>query len=298
MDEGILSIAKTLGAALLLWVAVAYVLLPVAVKFTGSMRAAENYEVIGRHQLPPDVVAYMDQKVWDLQSMGFVPAALVRDTGAMSNVTLYLVLFTNPATADAAAATFTIGARVVTLRTATVGFDTTYPNGFAVETGNFADAGVYPPDPNRHRMHVPGLQSLPVLYELHRRRCLRHGPAGASGVLPAPGHELETVMAEGAREKERVRTAGYYSLDATAGKYRPTWKGAYVMTWKLSFPFGYLRRRAKRARARREMRDVGLDPNLMDAAILPAVPLMPVPEAAPTMVAPPTPPPVPQRPIT
>ena len=298
MIEALLSLAQTAGTLLLLWVVVVYVMLPVVVKFSQSLRAVENYETIGRHQLPPEALGFMDRRVWELQSMGFVPVALVRDAGTTPRVTMYLVLFTNPATGDTASAAFTIGTGIVTLRTTVVGFDTTYPNGFAVETGNFADAGAYPPDPNRNRMHVPGVDSLPVLFELHRRRRQRHGPPGAAGVLPPPGRELETVIAESQREKERLGTSGYYSLDAAAGKYRPTWKGAYLMTWRLSVPFGHLRRRAKRARGRQEMRDLGLDPALIDAPIQPAVPLMPVPGPEAATVAPPTPPPVPQRPIT
>jgi hypothetical protein len=212
---------------------------------------------------------------------------------------MYLVLFTNAATQDRAAAAFSIGSNeVTTLRTPTVTFETKFDGGFTVETGNFADAGVFPRDPNRNRLHVPNLKNVVVLYEVHRRRRARHGPRGGRAVLPPPGRELDEQRAEEAADKERVRAAGYYRLDAAAGKYWPTWKGAYLMTWKLLFPVGWLRRRAKRARARREFSELGLDPRLVDAPPPMAVPLVPVPAGARDLAPTSVPPAMPQRPIS
>jgi hypothetical protein len=220
----------------------------------------------------------MDRTVWELQALGFVPVALVREAGSVPDVTMYLVLFTSPATQDRAAATFSIGSNeITTIRTPTLTFETKFESGFAVETGNFADAGVFPPDANRNRMHIPRLKNAAVLYEVHRRRRVRYGPRGARAVLPPAGRELDAQREEEVAEKERVRAAGYYWLDAPAGKYRPTWKGAYLMTWKLLFPVGWLRRRGKQVRARRELSEMGLDPRLVDAPPGPSVPLVPIP---------------------
>ena len=283
------------GAVLVLVLLTAggYLLLPLLVKFSQSLRAGSAYEPLWREQLPPEVMAFMDRTVWEMQTVGFVPAVLVRETGAVPDVTMYLVLFTSPATQDRAAAAFSIGSNeLTTIRTPTVTFEAKFDNGFAVETGNFADAGVFPRDPSRNRMHIPKLKNVAVLYELHRRRRAKHGPRAARVVLPPPGRELDEQRAEEAADKERVCAAGYYWLDAAAGKYRPTWKGAYLMTWKLLFPIGWMRRRAKRLRARRELSELGLDPGLLDAPPPMAVALVPVPSGAvgaPGSIPPPMP---------
>jgi hypothetical protein len=286
--------ASALLVLLLLTAGGYLLLLPLLVKFSQSLRAVSGYEPPWREQLPPDVMAFMDRTVWEMQTAGFLPAALVREAGAVPDVMLYLVLFTNPATQDRAAAAFSIGSNeLTTIRTPTVTFETKFDSGFAVETGNFADAGVFPRDPNRNRMHIPKLKNVVVLYEVHRRRRAKHGPRGGRAVLPAPGRELDEQRAEEAADKERVRAAGYYWLDAAAGKYRPTWKGAYLMTWKLLFPIGWLRRRAKRVRARRELSELWLDPGLLDAPPPMAVPLVPVPAGVPGPATGSIPPPMP-----
>ena len=286
--------------------AVAYAVLPLAIKATQYSRAASGYEAVGRHELPPDVLAFMDRSVWELQALGFSPAALVREVGAVPDVTIYVVMLYNPTTYDRCAAAVTRSDGVVNLSTPTVTFETKFEDGTTIETGNFADAGVFPADPKVRRLNIPNLNNVPLQCEIHQRRRAKYAPA-ARAWLPPQGRELEMQIQEEAQEKERVRAAGYYYLDAAAGKYRTTWKGAYLMTWKLLIPVSMIRRQAKRMRARRELSELGLDPRLLDAPPPPPVPLMPVPVVpmpadmpVPVAddVAPPNPPPVPQRPTT
>lgn len=245
--------------------AAAYALLPLVIKFTQYSRATSNYELIGREDLPSDVLAFMDRSVWELQPLGFVPAALVREVGAVPGVTIYVVMLPNPTTFDRCGLAFTVGDGTTGLRTPTVTFETKFENGTTIETGNFADAGVFPRDRSYNRLNIPHLNNLALQWEIHRRRRVRHAPRNALAVLPPAGTEVQAQVQDDVREKERVRAAGYYYFDAAAGVYRPTWKGAYLMTWKLLIPVSMIRRQAKRTRARREVRELGLDPRLLDA---------------------------------
>ena len=256
--------AVRLGGGVLALAAAAYLLLPLAIKFTQYLRVESQYQPFRREQLPPDVMAFMDRVVWSVQPLGFVPAVLLGEAGGAPDTSTYAVLLPNPSTGDRCTASFTIGQHEHgRLTTPVITFETQFHDGTAISTSNFADAGVFPANPNENRLAIPGLNDVNLLWEIHRRRRGR-APARKRPVLPPPGHEWAAQVEEDAREKERVRAAGYYTLDEAAGKYVPTWKGAYFMTWKLLIPVGMLRRRAKRARAKRELAELGLDPALLD----------------------------------
>jgi hypothetical protein len=266
--DGLLHWGVKIGGFALVVAAVAYLVFPLVVKFTMFLRAGSQYQPLSREQLPADVMTFMDNVVWAVQPLGFVPAVLLREVGAAPNTSIYVVLMPNASTADRCTASFTIGETEGEvggrrLTTPVITFETQFHDDTAVSTSNFADAGVFPPNPGVNRLAIPGLTDVNLLCEIHRRRRARV-PAWKKPVLPAPGQEWASQVEEDAREKERVREAGYYSLDEAAGKYVPTWKGAYLMTWKLLFPVSRIRRRAKRAGAKRELVELGLDPALLD----------------------------------
>jgi len=253
-----------LGGAVLVLAAVAYVIFPLVIKATMFLRAGSQYQPLSREQLPADVMGFMDHVVWAVQPMGFVPAVLLREEGAGPDTSIYAVLMPNPSTGDRCTASFTIGQTEMSrLTTPVVTFETQFHDDTSIVTSNFADAGVFPPNPGVDRLAIPKLNDVNLLWEIHRRRRARV-PAWKRALLPPPGHEWASQVEEDAREKERVREAGYYSYNEAAGKYVPTWKGAYLMTWKLLFPVSRLRRRVKRARAKRELLELGLDPALLD----------------------------------
>jgi hypothetical protein len=59
---------------------------------------------------------------------------------------------------------------------------------------------------------------------------------------------MDAVAREMARDNVHQARAGYWYLDPRDGRYRPTWRGAALMTWKLAWPVGAIRRARRRGR--------------------------------------------------
>lgn len=254
--------------------AVLYLFAPLVIKQSQYLREQADYQVIDREHMPADVRAFFDQTLLELEAIGYRRAVVARDVGAVPGGEQYVGLAYHPLTSDTATIAFTIaGSAGAQVRQRTVIFDTVFEDSSRIETGNFADAGVFPPNPASTKLHIPRLHDVVLLNEVHTRRRERYQPTGTRPLLPPPGRELEALLEEDQQEKERVVAKGYYYLDEAAGRYRPTLKGAYLMTWKLTFPVGVLRRLAKTVRARRQLRELGLDPRLLKGVdILTAAP--------------------------
>jgi hypothetical protein len=61
------------------------------------------------------------------------------------------------------------------------------------------------------------------------------------------------------REYRRQVRTGYYRFDERTGRYSTTLKGAYLMAWKLMFPFKAIRAALLSRKARGVLRDLGMD---------------------------------------
>ena len=60
------------------------------------------------------------------------------------------------------------------------------------------------------------------------------------------------------KDYERQVEFGYMFLGTRSATYRPTWKGASLMAWKLTWPVSAIRSWGMRAKARATMRRLGL----------------------------------------
>lgn len=257
MPDGLVNVF----AIVLLLAAACYLLMPLVIKATQYLTAHPRYESIAPADLPPDVVAFMAPTETALRAEGFYGVTLLRSAGDVPGVTADVMLFMHVSTGDRAQVAFTRGG---TLTTPIVTMETSFPDGYAVLTTNFADAGTFPRDPRKHRLSIPGMTDVAMLCEVHRRRRAAIAPPGLSPAPPpSPGHEVREQEQEDAQECARVAAAGYYRLDPDGIRYRPTFKGAYLMTWKLMWPVSALRRWSKRRAARRELSALGLDPALV-----------------------------------
>jgi hypothetical protein len=58
---------------------------------------------------------------------------------------------------------------------------------------------------------------------------------------------------------KRVAGRGYFYFDQKAGLYRQTWKGAFLMAWKLAPPIKAWRLRRRDRRAQQVWRELGMD---------------------------------------
>ena len=82
------------------------------------------------------------------------------------------------------------------------------------------------------------MQSINAL--IHRRLLAAHR-SRSSVVTPVEGGEIQDQARSMERDIARQEGFGYY-LDTGAAVYRPTLKGAVLMTWRCVWPGGIIRR--------------------------------------------------------
>src|SRR5262249_15975703 len=133
-------------------------------------------------------------------------------------------------------------------RTMYVEFCCEFASGLELNTSNGDGLGIEAPHPDKRGFDFPGLDDIERLYRLHRRLASQAAPGQAAG-RPAPGAEFADVVRRLERDGAGGVESGYGYLDAGGAGYRPTWKGALLMTWKVAWPVGALRRVLRRRQA-------------------------------------------------
>jgi hypothetical protein len=79
------------------------------------------------------------------------------------------------------------------------------------------------------------------LYRAHTDVVAHLGPR-SEPIVPLEGDPAAYQCAYTNRERARFKECGYFYLDPEADCYRPTWKGAVLLTWKLLWPVSAIRR--------------------------------------------------------
>ncbi|WP_435011537.1 hypothetical protein P12x_002850 [Tundrisphaera lichenicola] len=203
-------------------------------------------------ELPPTVAEGSRSGSEALSRLGFVDHGLFFLADSNPNVTTYVSLFGHQDSGTEAKRLDMIlpaGAPIET----TTHFWTKFADGTQVITHNNVRPSLMPVPPKRRGFPFPDVQDPARLLALHRRAIAEVGEFSARSPIiqedPAPW--ILRTMAE---EQEQLVKAGYFSFDEEAGVYRPTYRGAFVMTWKYLWPWGPIRKRIRLLRSRRLLR--------------------------------------------
>jgi hypothetical protein len=166
-------------------------------------------------------------------------------------------MLVNRQTGDKAMVTAALGHGVTQIQTCYVEFSTRFETGEVFNTLNSSELNAFRPGPKTTRTQVPLLGDPHVLYELHRFVMSKHG-AGGRKVLYEPGEALD-YLARFAfiKSYEQQVERGWLYYDEGGDCYRPTLKGAYLMTWGLLQPFKAFRKSALHRRARQILEEFG-----------------------------------------
>ncbi len=211
---------------------------PLRVRLKNWHSAEAEYEPCDRSALAGDV----DGLVAGLEDLGFVVRGHWYLTGH-SRASGQLTLLENPQTLDLGRVFVTVaGAR----RHVTVQFQTRFDDGTEVVTANNEITAGLPSLPETTALWLPQVRDARALYRIHQE-VLEHLGAGKNR-LPL-GDAPYTFLSEGRRRTNahHVQT-GYFFLDESQGVYRPTWKGALLMTTRLRWPVRPLYRAWRRRR--------------------------------------------------
>src|SRR5262249_19873710 len=139
------------------------------------------------------------------------------------------------------------------LRKTQVEFCSELTSGLELNTNNGDGVGCDAPHPSKQVFAFPGVDDVERLYRLHWRLA-QEAALGDAVRRPAAGAELDELVRGWEHDNARQAGLGYWYLDADGARYRPTWKGALLMTWKLAWPVGALRRLLRRWQAAQRLR--------------------------------------------
>lgn len=225
-----------------------YLIAPIIIRFKQKIAAQPRLEPMDLSKLTPEAAQFLAQTEDALAREGFTMVGHFSMPGLTANVLPVLTLYMNRPAGDKAMATaiYSIGEAGVKLSARYVEFSTRYADGRAVDTNNNGTLGAFKPNPIMPTFRLPGVSDLHRLYAIHRQLLQRaEGPSSVmrpEKVIPPPGEEVAWLcqaMIDGYNKQVEF---GWLFLDPAIGAYRPTWAGAYLMTWSELWPIKPLRK--------------------------------------------------------
>jgi hypothetical protein len=172
-----------------------------------------------------------------LESLGFTGAAHLRKRRPTQvNADLYLTLFTNQNSGQGAWILTVVPKSLFSSRLlTTLTFVTEFNDETMLTTSNGSTQVLTQATRRRGSMGLPKIQDTRLLYRLHQLT-LDYLHSGASRRDLAKNDPFDYQQEVTLREFSRYLEAGDYFLDRTEKWYRPTWKGAAVVSSRLLFP--------------------------------------------------------------
>jgi hypothetical protein len=214
--------------------------------------------------LPPEVARDFDTVTEQLRPAGFEPVAGLALPGQVPNVRSILLLLANRPARDAALASVMYADNPTgpPRRVSYVEFVSAFRDGTVVLTNNAPQRGTFGPRPTHTVVRFPAVQEADALYRLHQALVERH-PGGIKRLRLDEefGGDAQAWMAASmGEEMEAQHKTGYLYLSQQEQVYRPTLKGAFLMTWKLMWPATAIRRRRDERQAAQFLAELNAQP--------------------------------------
>jgi len=228
---------------------------PILIKLSNSMSTQPDIITIDERELPPLAAYYFRSVGPGLAAIGFKLVGYLRIERGTNNAVLFMMYLSNRDSSDLANAVtiFTTGSRPLTVSYFEFGRE--FADGSELITNNSSQPGVFARDPSKLVFRFPGTDSPQTLWELHRK-LVRKEKKFSQPFLPPAGTEIDAFRANYGKVIETQSRMGYFTRDGSSHNYRPTWKGACLMTWKLCWPIKQARAALNRARTDRLLRDL------------------------------------------
>lgn len=244
-----------------------YFVIPLLIYATQRMNGDPKIVIFdGELHRPPQRVAdYLDETGEALMGLGFEPYPCVALPDPMPNVRAICQVWIHPARRDAALVSAIFG-----MSKETSGAIQTYYaeilSRFAdddvslIQTNNASAVSAFPEAPGERTFRFPQVSSVGKLDRLHCRLVERYGPSRRKVVtlLDQFGGDLERyvrwALVDSYRKQERT---GYLTFSEEGGCWRPTVKGAYLMTWSQLWPMSAILKHRIRREAQRLLRELG-----------------------------------------
>jgi hypothetical protein len=233
-----------------------WLIVPLILKRRHRQAAKPTYSHVTPEQLTPEARDFLGSMIREFATAGFEVAANVCHEKAVKGITSTSTLLVNRASGDVANVITTRGDKT---RAMVYIIHSHFRDRTSISTAFNRGIGILPRDPNHDGLTISWTRDVAALAELHRRRVVRSGRGSEPRVTPAPGEEIRYMEEDWDRGMAHFVRVGYYRPDPNTGEMRSTFKGAYLMAWKLMQPVKSLRMRRRDRNARREWKALGMD---------------------------------------
>jgi hypothetical protein len=236
-----------LGGLLLL----PYLLGPVLIYFTVRLSGNPVLEELSLDDpdLPRSAEKYLVPTVEQLEEEGFELLGVYFMDEFVPKVKNFFALLGKPSTRELVLAAVTYPKSTLGHHLRHVEFSTRMTDGTVIDTSNSLELPAFKSVPRHHVVLLPWIRDVGELYRIHQAAVEYFSPGGTRewrvGDDPR-GYFRQALLEEMA---EQVET-GYFYRDAT-GDFRPTLKGAILMTYKNLWPITAIRRALRRRRGER-----------------------------------------------
>lgn len=245
--------------------AVPYVLGPILVWFQQRAPADPHFEPfdVARHAVPAELANGIESTVTPLEQQGFRRVADLFHASEVSTTPIRLALLTHEGAGLAAIAAAVWDTRPKAPPGVTyVEFAVKFRDERAFSVHNSPQPEVYGRHPLKLTTRIPQVRDPARLWHISRELLRRRygSVSGATFDMSDPAGFLARAMV---REYRQQVETGYFQLDEAAQVFRPTWRGAWIMTWRLLPPMSQVREWLTRRRAAallEELRLTGPDP--------------------------------------
>jgi hypothetical protein len=268
-------------------VALYFFAVPLVTKFTFQTEAEPTLVLADiDSRLDDQADAYLAETTRQLVDLGFDPVCLISVPQMVANVKAWVKLFVHPQQDDSALVElfFVQQGEQWKLQNECVEISSEYSDGTVVTTGNNQVLPSWPISERKTLSVFRGVQELGWLYRAHQAICRLIGPGKRKVVdlySEYDGDAVACLAAGMKRENAPAIEAGYlYYKDgqsthdgavSTPNPYAPpsatsvpahlraTWKGAYLMTWKVLWPINRFLMRSRVRRSYRLLTEAGFE---------------------------------------
>jgi hypothetical protein len=248
-------LALTFGVPFSINVLRRWIYAPFVIYRTKSASVNPGFEIAAPEHFTAEMRDTLQHLLPDFRNEGFEAMLTINHANGVPGVRGIQTLLVNRATQDVAVI---IGSWSRATRSVVFAIRSEFPDGSKVVTGVNRGIGIFPPDPAGDYQNFPWVNDAATLCEAHRRRLRRAGKFDRLRTAPAPGEEMAYSLAEWQRENQRHVRVGYRRLDADAGLYRFTLRGACLSTWRLTPPIKNWRIKRRDRKALRAWRELDM----------------------------------------
>ena len=238
--------------AVLFFFGIPFIGMPLVIRFKQAVSRRPETTVTTLWDLPLEVRDYFTTASTRIQGLDFEEAVYIHLSELAPNISADFTIHPGSRRGDMAG-TFVFWKEEAgdkELAAQYVEFSTRFNNGRIIITNNNPQLAAYPEIPEKTVYSFPEIADPQKLYRLHGLLLDREPGRTGKAASPSPDRIIEHLNEYFRKEGDRKVEMGLLYVDAARDAYRPTIKGAYLMTWSLLWPVTSIRRALINRRAR------------------------------------------------